>query len=499
MVHDWPAEHTYKNLKREVLLKLIEDRDEMATKLQPHLDKQSLSYKQAVEAIHERDDLEEIPEGLGDFIIAAISLTTGIPIFIVYPITEKKQDPGTLRTITKNSAKTEFLFRKDKSKATHPHASLVVLAYNGIDYYAPTIPKEIATMTRNASNARTHLCDAENLLKDLLDKLPPSICSDTISKAVKFMGAANSCLISTSLATGTADVANLPTECAVPKPSAPSAVAKTAHRRAAAMLDEAPPEKRSGERDQAFKDRKNKYKTAVAKAALRDTKLGKNQCPCAETFSSFEALLEHQRTIHPNKKSWKCSICSKVYTKKGHVWSHARKHLGKYYHYCDVDFKDDTDLDSNNQPKNKVCIKGSDEITWIQFHRETVHGVGQASVRCKYCNRPQQSVRARKKHYASCEDGPHADGSPTQFCDYCTYGCRSVDTLRNHLQTHHPEEAGLKEAKRWRCQKCGKLFTSRNGFRGHDCTKPKPRKRRGRKPSSTVSTPDLSGGLANIF
>ena len=53
MVHDWPAEHTYKNLKREVLLKLIEDREEVATKLQPHLDKQSLLYKQAVGAIHE--------------------------------------------------------------------------------------------------------------------------------------------------------------------------------------------------------------------------------------------------------------------------------------------------------------------------------------------------------------------------------------------------------------------------------------------------------------
>ena len=427
----------------------------MATKLQPHLDKQSLSYKQVVEAIHECDDLKEIPEGLGDFIIAAISLTTGIPIFVVYPITEKKQDPGTLCTITKNSAKTEFLLCKDKAKATHPHASLVIMAYNGIDYYAPTILKEIGTMTCNASNALTHLSDAENLLNGLLEKLPPSICSDTISKAVKFMGAVNSCLKSTSLTTGTTDVTKLPTKSVVPKPSASSAVAKTAHRRAAMMLDQVPPEKRSGECEQAFKERKNEYKSAVAKAALRDMKLGKNQCPCAETFASFEALLERQRMIHPNKKSWKCSKCTKVYKKKGHMWSHARKYLGKYYHYCDVEFKDDKDLDANDQPKKKVCIKGSDEITWIKFHREMVHGIGKASVCCKYCDRPQQSLRTRKKHYASCKEGPHADGSPTQFCEYCTYGCRSMDTLRNHMQTHHPEESGLKEAKRWRCKKCG--------------------------------------------
>ena len=36
MVHGWPANHTFKNLKHKVILNLIEDCDEMATKLQPH-------------------------------------------------------------------------------------------------------------------------------------------------------------------------------------------------------------------------------------------------------------------------------------------------------------------------------------------------------------------------------------------------------------------------------------------------------------------------------
>ena len=48
MVMGWPAQHTYKHLKWEVLVKLVEERDEMATLLQPHLNKQGLSYKEAV-------------------------------------------------------------------------------------------------------------------------------------------------------------------------------------------------------------------------------------------------------------------------------------------------------------------------------------------------------------------------------------------------------------------------------------------------------------------
>ena len=118
MVHGWPTNHTFKNLKHEVILNLIEDSNEMATKLQPHLDKQLLMYQQAVEEINARDNLEDIPEALGNFIITAISLMTGIPIYIVYLTKEKHQDA--LRTVTKYGAKTEYLFHKDRNKASAP-------------------------------------------------------------------------------------------------------------------------------------------------------------------------------------------------------------------------------------------------------------------------------------------------------------------------------------------------------------------------------------------
>ena len=180
MVAGWPAQHTYKNLKHEVIVKLIEERDEMATLLQPHMDKQSLSYKEAVEAINDRDNVKEILEALGDFIIATISLTTHIPVYVVYPTSEKTKDAGTMPTITKFGAKTEYLFRKDCNKAMTPHPSLVIMVYNGIDYYAPTILREIGKLTRNSLDAVTHLDDTETLIEGLLEDLPPSAARNSI-------------------------------------------------------------------------------------------------------------------------------------------------------------------------------------------------------------------------------------------------------------------------------------------------------------------------------
>ena len=185
-------------------------------------------------------------------------------------------------------------------------------------------------------------------------------------------------------------------------------------------------------------------------------KLGKNQCLCSETFQNFEALLTHQEAVHPDPKCWKCFKCPKAFNSKGHCWSHARKHFGKYYHYCDVTYKDEDDLNEEGKPKEKVCTKGADKMTWIEFHWETDHKVGKASVRCDYCDQPQQSNRAKLIYHDSCDRGPNADGEPTHFCDLCTYSCRSSTTLRNHIKLA-------------------------NGYRGHDCMKKKKRGEGNRK------------------
>ena len=85
MIPGWPVGHTHKHLKWEVLVNLVEEREEFTMKLQIHLDKQELSYCDAVLEINKRDGDEDIPTALGDFILAAISLTIKIPIYVIYP------------------------------------------------------------------------------------------------------------------------------------------------------------------------------------------------------------------------------------------------------------------------------------------------------------------------------------------------------------------------------------------------------------------------------
>ena len=92
LIYGWPEGHTFKHLKCLVLLMLVDERHDVVGKLQTHLDKSKLSYQEAVCAIRDLDTDEPIPEHLGDFILAAISIAINIPIIVVKPIIERTQD-----------------------------------------------------------------------------------------------------------------------------------------------------------------------------------------------------------------------------------------------------------------------------------------------------------------------------------------------------------------------------------------------------------------------
>ena len=287
---------------------------------------------------------------------------------------------------------------------------LLVIVYNGIDYYAPTASKEVAPMMRNCTAASTHIEDAVDLVSKIVDNLPPSNARVSLSKSVKLMWAANSHLEGTLLATGTTALALLPVNVPIPKATASLVVTKTVHKRVAASMGQAPPEKRCAKTEEVFVKRKKTYKDTVAKVAACDTKLSENQCPCSESFNMMEQLLQHQHNAHPDDKAWKCLQCDSVFNSKGHCWLHACKHLGCFFFYCDCTYKDEDDCDANGNAKEKICEKGFDKILNVKHHCETKHGIGKATCQCDYCDKPQQSVRCKKEHHAICESGPNKDG-----------------------------------------------------------------------------------------
>ena len=231
-----------------------------------------MCHRDAILEINKRDGDEDIPPALGDFILAAISLTIKLPIYVIYPTVERTTDANDW-PVTKYFPNIEYLFCKDANKAKSRSPDLIVVVYNGLDYYAPTVPKEIADMTCNVTTASTHIEDAVSLDKIVLD-LPPSTTCDSLMKGLKFIRAANIQLEGTSLATGTAVSTGMPVEVPIPKPVSMSSMAKLAPKRAATSLSQAPPEKRKWESDDTFASRKKKYTETVLITAAQDTKLG---------------------------------------------------------------------------------------------------------------------------------------------------------------------------------------------------------------------------------
>ena len=92
----------------------------------------------------------------------------------------------------KNTANIEYLFWKDANKAKSCSPDLLVVVYNGLDYYAPTAPKEVAAMTRDTTTMSTQLDDAIGLIKKVVGDLPPSTACDSLTKSLRFMGAVQS-------------------------------------------------------------------------------------------------------------------------------------------------------------------------------------------------------------------------------------------------------------------------------------------------------------------
>ena len=130
----------------------------------------------------------------------------------------------------------EYLFRKDANWAKTKSPDLIVVVYNGLDYYTPTAPKEITHMTRNCTTASTYIKNAVGLIDKIVLDLLPSTAHDSLMKSLKFMRAANLHLEGTSLTTGTAVSTGMPFQVPIPKTATSSSVAKSVHKRAAASL-----------------------------------------------------------------------------------------------------------------------------------------------------------------------------------------------------------------------------------------------------------------------
>ena len=235
--------------------------------------------------------------------------------------------------VTNYYVNVDYLFHKDKKVGKG--SDLLLMVWNGIDYYAPALPKEIVNLTKSTTSTTTHLGDAIKLIEKVSEDIPGSTASDALMKWLRYMRAAKSHLERAQLTTGTAfttqKTPDVPVLSSLPAQSA----AKIVHKHAASTLGVAPPAKMSKESDEAFTKRKKEYADKVALIASRDTCLRKNQCCCGETFKDEGSLNTHLDTVHTDPKLWICPQCGESVSSKGKLWQHVCHHMGKYKYYCD--------------------------------------------------------------------------------------------------------------------------------------------------------------------
>ena len=153
--------------------------------------------------------------------------------------------------ITNYYANVDYLFHRDKKAGKG--SDLLLMVWNGIDYYTPTLPKESVNLTKSTTSATTHLGDAIKLIEKVSEDIPGSTASDVLTKSLRYMRAAKSHLERAQLATGTASTAQKMVDVTVPSSLPACSVAKIAHKHAALMLGVAPPAKMMKESDEAFK------------------------------------------------------------------------------------------------------------------------------------------------------------------------------------------------------------------------------------------------------
>ena len=285
----------------------------MLKKLEKHLDKSKFTYEQAVTEIINRDNLEPIPDLLGDFILAAISIVTGLPIIVIKPSIEQTQDANLL-PVTNYHASVDYLFHKDKNVRKGPN--LVMLVWNRIDYYCPALPREIVQLTCSATRVTTHLTDAIRLLGRVLNDIPGLNASDAISKALHYVQAGKCHLERAHLTTGAASTVPKEIDVPVPRSLPVDNAAKMVHKRAASSRVIPVPEKRAKESESNFKQRKKAYDKEVTQLATQSTCLEKNQCPCGKVFKNEDELETHMATTHTDPKAWVCPKCKKPSDRK---------------------------------------------------------------------------------------------------------------------------------------------------------------------------------------
>ncbi|XP_040178157.1 zinc finger protein 33B-like [Rana temporaria] len=155
---------------------------------------------------------------------------------------------------------------------------------------------------------------------------------------------------------------------------------------------------------------------------------------CGELFTKRAEFISHQRS-HGVDKQYACSECGECFTRRTCLLDHQRTHSGQKLFQC------------------AECGKRFTQKSYLLKH-QTSH-TGEKPFSCSECGKgfiwKSHLDRHQKIH----------TGEKPFSCLVCGKGFIQTSTLANHLRTHTGE-------KPYSCEICGKFFTDKSNFLRHE-------------------------------
>ena len=147
---------------------------------------------------------------------------------------------------------------------------------------------------------------------------------------------------------------------------------------------------------------------------------------------------ENHSNIHTGLK-FPCGSCDKEFSSKKNRTTHFKLvHLKQKRALCPVD----------------KCNFSCNDFGIMKVHQYDDHGIG-VEARCKDCNKKFGNFRVYERHIQACNLPKDKE------CPVCKKAYKSSKRLSNHMDVAH------KGSPKMICDKCGKIFTSKDSLRVH--------------------------------
>uniref|UniRef100_A0A1A7WKY9 Zinc finger and BTB domain-containing protein 41 n=1 Tax=Iconisemion striatum TaxID=60296 RepID=A0A1A7WKY9_9TELE len=200
-----------------------------------------------------------------------------------------------------------------------------------------------------------------------------------------------------------------------------------------------------------------------------------HKCPfCNKLHASRKTLAKHVKRFHPEQtqeffaarkkktEGWKCTICSKTFSRRPHLQEHMILHTQDRPFKCSScdEFFRSRFARLKHQEKHhlgpfpcEICGRQFNDTGNKKRHIECTHG-GKRKWTCFVCGKSVRERTTLREHLRI-----HSGEKP-HLCSICGQSFRHSSSYRLHLRVHHDD-------KRYECDECGKTFIRHDHLTKH--------------------------------